>query len=75
MDFIMLWILFIFDSISSFSNENLVIKTPNGLHEFNIQIPLTDEEKDIGLRFRESVEANGGMLYLFPESDNVLNMF
>lgn len=38
-------------------------------HEFTVEIARTAEERRIGLMNRESIPEDGGMLFVFPESD------
>jgi len=44
--------------------EKLVIVTKDGArHEFNVEMALSAEQQTIGLMFRPSVPADGGMLF------------
>lgn len=44
--------------------ERLVIITRDGMpHEFNVEMALTRDQQTVGLMFRPSVPANGGMLF------------
>lgn len=44
--------------------EKLVIVTRDGKrHEFNVEMALTPDQQTIGLMFRPSVPADGGMLF------------
>jgi uncharacterized membrane protein (UPF0127 family) len=48
----------------------LVLKTESGDHNFNIELATTNEERALGLMFRRSLPAGGGMLFLYdrPQS-------
>ena len=44
--------------------ERLVIVTKDGArHEFNVEMALSPEQQTVGLMFRTSVPADGGMLF------------
>ena len=44
--------------------EKLVIVTHDGQrHEFNVEMALTEQQQTVGLMFRPSVPADGGMLF------------
>ena len=44
--------------------ERLVIVTKDGArHEFNVEMALSPEQQTVGLMFRPSVPADGGMLF------------
>ena len=44
--------------------EKLVIVTRDGkTHDFNVEMALTPEQQTVGLMFRPSVPADGGMLF------------
>ncbi|MEJ0019917.1 MAG: DUF192 domain-containing protein [Acetobacteraceae bacterium] len=44
--------------------EKLVITTRDGVkHEFSVEMALTPDQQTIGLMFRPSVPADGGMLF------------
>ena len=44
--------------------ERLVITTRDGTrHEFNVEMALTPDQQTVGLMFRPSVPADGGMLF------------
>ena len=44
--------------------EKLVVVTKDGTrHEFNVEMALSPEQQTVGLMFRKSVPADGGMLF------------
>ena len=44
--------------------EQLVITTRDGVHhEFSVEMAITPEQQTVGLMFRTSVPAEGGMLF------------
>src|SRR5262249_41975050 len=44
--------------------ERLVITTRDGaLHEFNVEMAMTRDQQTVGLMFRPSVPADGGMVF------------
>ena len=44
--------------------EKLVIVTKDGTrHDFNVEMALTPEQQQVGLMFRQTVPADGGMLF------------
>jgi uncharacterized protein len=45
-------------------NERLVITTRDGVHhEFSVEMAITPDQQTVGLMFRPSVPAEGGMLF------------
>ena len=59
--FILIFLLFLYFN----SNENKVCFSENC---FKIEIASTSEELSKGLMFRENLEKNSGMLFIFPEN-------
>jgi uncharacterized protein len=49
----------------------LVLTTVTGQHRFTVEMALTDEQRAIGLMFRENVPADEGMLFDFGRDDVV----
>lgn len=49
----------------------LVLTTVTGRHVFTVEMALTDEQRSIGLMFREAVPADEGMLFDFGRDDVV----
>ena len=48
--------------------EKLVIETKDGVrHDFNVELARTSEQQTVGLMFRTSVPADGGMLFVWPQ--------
>ena len=43
----------------------LVLKTDTGPHSFNIEVATTEEERMMGLMYRQSLAADSGMLFLY----------
>ena len=43
----------------------LVLETESGDHSFNIEVANTNQERALGLMFRRSLPADGGMLFLY----------
>ncbi len=42
-----------------------MLKTATGDHSFNIEVMVTEEERELGLMFRRSLPENSGMLFLY----------
>ena len=49
--------------------EALSIETENGAVAFNVEIAASEAERNRGLMFRESLPADQGMLFDFPEPE------
>lgn len=47
------------------TSANVTIKDK----EFNVALALTDSQREKGLSKKESLDANSGMLFVFPKSD------
>ena len=43
----------------------LTLETTSGTHPFNIEVATTAKERELGLMFRTSLPADGGMLFLY----------
>lgn len=49
------------------SDDRLVIKTATGDHAFTVEVVDTPDSRAQGLMFRQSLDANAGMLFDFKE--------
>ena len=50
---------------SAAGSGTLVLKTATGDHSFNIEVMVSEEERELGLMFRRSLPENSGMLFLY----------
>jgi uncharacterized protein len=48
--------------------KKLVIASANGIHEFEVEVAITDDERRDGLMNRETLADNRGMLFIFDRS-------
>ena len=65
-------LLLAFSSFSpSLSSHNLTISCPHGDIAFTVEIAQTPDKIMTGLMFRNHMEENEGMLFLFPQSKAV----
>jgi uncharacterized membrane protein (UPF0127 family) len=50
----------------TFETDRLAIETPSGeLHEFTVELAVTDEQRSRGLMYRREMAADHGMLFLY----------
>ena len=57
-----------------FERSSLEIETANGVHEFDVELAISSEQRARGLMFRHEMAPDAGMLFLY-RSDRVLNMW
>jgi hypothetical protein len=49
-----------------FETDRLAIRTPDGtVHEFTVELALTQEQRSRGLMFRQELASDRGMLFLY----------
>ena len=53
------------------AGEELVIESASGPHRFTVEIARTDAERTRGLMFREHLDPDAGMLFLYVEDQPV----
>jgi uncharacterized protein len=53
---------------AKFATSTLTIDTAAGPQHFTIELALTPQEQEQGLMYRQSLAADAGMLFLFPET-------
>lgn len=60
--------------LQSFERGELTIETAGGSHRFRIELAVSPAQRAQGLMFRDSLPADGGMLFLY-ERDQVVTMW
>lgn len=55
----------------TFGRSELVIESSGRQHHFNIEVADTDDRRELGLMYRTSLPADGGMLFDFKHDDEV----
>lgn len=58
----------------TFDRSSLKIETAEGVHEFDVELAISGEQRARGLMFRNEMAPDAGMLFLY-RSDRVLNMW
>jgi len=71
--FSLLALLIVFLSLSSCSKKFVKIFLPNGV-SITAELAVTDEERQLGLMFREKIDPDQGMLFIFEE-ESVLSFW
>jgi uncharacterized membrane protein (UPF0127 family) len=62
-------LIFIFSfAIASYSREFIKVFLPNGV-SITAELAVTDEERQQGLMYREKIDSDQGMLFVFEEED------
>lgn len=51
--------------------QPLSLITVSGEHRFTVELATTPEQQETGLMFRKSLDANGGMLFVFPKAQPI----
>lgn len=59
-----------FERLQRFEIERLSIKTNTGQHEFRVEIARRPKQQAQGLMFRRRMEADAGMLFIYPYSQS-----
>lgn len=55
--------------LQSFQTSILTIDTAKGAQHFTIELALTPAQQEQGLMFRQSLAADAGMLFVFPDDE------
>lgn len=55
--------------LQSFQTSSLTIDTAKGAQHFTIELALTPAQQEQGLMFRQSLAADAGMLFVFPDDE------
>ena len=58
----------------TFNREPVVINTEKGKKTYDAEIAISNEQLERGLMYRESLQENEGMLFLF-DHDQIINMW
>lgn len=58
--------------LQSFQTSKLTIDTAKGAQHFTIELALTPAQQEQGLMFRQSLAANAGMLFVFPDDETAV---
>ncbi|MEO1281277.1 MAG: DUF192 domain-containing protein [Pseudomonadota bacterium] len=53
------------------ATQTLEIVTAQGTHEFRVEVAETERQKAVGLMFRRSLSPMTGMLFPYPEADDL----
>jgi hypothetical protein len=53
------------------STDSLVIRTAKETHRFSIEVARTPEQQQLGLMFRNKLEPDAGMLFLYPQPQRI----
>jgi uncharacterized membrane protein (UPF0127 family) len=53
--------------LQTYQKQPLTIATASGTHSFTVELALTPAQQSQGLMFRQSMAADAGMLFVFPE--------
>ncbi|MET0314137.1 MAG: DUF192 domain-containing protein [Hansschlegelia sp.] len=51
--------------------EPLAFETSSGRHEFQVEVAVTPQEREVGLMYRRSLDPDHGMLFDFGKADDV----
>jgi hypothetical protein len=55
--------------LQRFETDTLSIRTPDGaVHEFTVELAITQEQRSQGLMYRRELARDSGMLFLYPRS-------
>ncbi len=54
--------------LQHFDSASLTIDTGNGPQRFAIELALTPQQQEQGLMFRQTLAADAGMLFVFPQT-------